>query len=68
MNLFTKLGQFASSPQGRRLINQAKEFANDPKRRQQAKDAYEKFRQGRDGKRPGDGPAGGGSTSPNAPR
>lgn len=43
-SLFTKLARLASSPQGRRAIHQAKEFANDPRRRQQAKDAVEKLR------------------------
>ncbi|WP_200834590.1 hypothetical protein [Amycolatopsis alkalitolerans] len=44
-SLFTRLARLASSPQGRRAIAQAKQFANDPRRRQQAKDAVEKVRQ-----------------------
>ena len=44
MSLFTKLARLANSSQGRRAVQQAKEFANDPRRRQQAKDAVEKVR------------------------
>ena len=43
-SLFNRLSRLANSPQGRRAIQQAKEFANDPRRRQQAKDAVEKVR------------------------
>lgn len=44
MSLFNKLARLASTPQGRRAVQQAKQFANDPRRRQQAKDAVEKIR------------------------
>jgi hypothetical protein len=44
-SFFSKLTRLASSPQGRRAVQQAKEFANDPRRRQQAKDAVDKVRQ-----------------------
>ncbi|WP_166462990.1 hypothetical protein [Amycolatopsis acidicola] len=50
-SLFTKLSRLANSPQGRQAIRQAKDFANDPKRRQQAKDAVEKVRRQLSGKR-----------------
>jgi hypothetical protein len=50
-SLFTKIAQLASSPQGRRAIKQAKQFANDPRRRRQAKEAVEKVRQQVSGKR-----------------
>lgn len=44
-SLFSRITHLASSPQGRRMINQAKDFANDPKRRQQAKDALAKVQE-----------------------
>ncbi|GAA2813491.1 hypothetical protein [Saccharopolyspora taberi] len=31
MSLFKKVAQFAKSPQGRMVINQAKKYASDPK-------------------------------------
>ncbi|GHF81375.1 hypothetical protein FHX82_003180 [Amycolatopsis bartoniae] len=43
-SLLNRLSRLANSPQGRRVIQQAKEFANDPRRRQQAKDAVDKVR------------------------
>lgn len=43
-SLFDRIARFTNSPQGRRAIAQAKQFANDPRRRQQAKDAVEKVR------------------------
>lgn len=43
-SLFQKLATFAKSPQGRRAINEAKRFASDPKRQQQARDAAKKIR------------------------
>ena len=33
-SMFTKLAQFASSPQGQKLANQAKDFANKPETKQ----------------------------------
>ncbi|NIH82005.1 hypothetical protein [Amycolatopsis viridis] len=43
-SLFGKIARFAGSPQGRRAIQQAKEFANDPRRRAQAKSAFDKLK------------------------
>ncbi|WP_199433527.1 hypothetical protein [Qaidamihabitans albus] len=43
-SLFSKVARFANSPQGRRAIQQAKRMANDPRKRQQAKDLVERFR------------------------
>ncbi|MGH3515837.1 MAG: hypothetical protein ACRDQ7_00150 [Haloechinothrix sp.] len=43
-SFFSKLARFAASPQGRRMITQAKEFAADPRRQAQAKDAIAKLR------------------------
>ncbi|GAB2990509.1 hypothetical protein LWP59_07170 [Amycolatopsis acidiphila] len=43
-SLFNRIARFANSPQGRRAVEQAKRFANDPRRRQQAKEAVEKVR------------------------
>jgi hypothetical protein len=59
-SLFSKVARFARSPQGRRAIAQAKEFANDPRKRQQAKDALSKLR----GKGTGGGGGTGGGTPP----
>jgi len=53
-SLFSKISSFARSPQGRRAINQAKQVARDPRRRQQAKEALGKLR----GKGNGRPPAG----------
>lgn len=43
-SLFSKIAHFASSPQGRRAISQAKRFANDPRKRKQAMDTLNKLR------------------------
>lgn len=43
-SLIQKLTGFAKTPQGRRAIEQAKRFASDPKRQQQARDAAKKVR------------------------
>ncbi|TCP52109.1 hypothetical protein EV191_106275 [Tamaricihabitans halophyticus] len=43
-SLFGKLARLASSPQGRMLLRKAKDMANDPRKRQQAKDALDKVR------------------------
>ncbi|WP_116046571.1 hypothetical protein [Amycolatopsis palatopharyngis] len=59
-SLFSKVARLASSPQGRRAIAQAKEFASDPRRRQQAKDALNKLRDR------GKGGSSGGGTPPPA--
>ncbi|GAA2347014.1 hypothetical protein GCM10009854_25030 [Saccharopolyspora halophila] len=34
MSLFKKVAQFASSPQGKKVINQAKKYASDPKNKE----------------------------------
>ena len=49
-SLLNKIARFASSPQGRRAIQQAKRIASDPKTRQQAKDAFDKVKNRIDGK------------------
>ncbi|WP_165777473.1 hypothetical protein [Amycolatopsis antarctica] len=46
-SLFSKISSFARSPQGRRAIEQAKQAAKDPRRKQQAKDAFDKLRGGK---------------------
>ncbi|WP_020671075.1 hypothetical protein [Amycolatopsis nigrescens] len=43
-SLFSKLAHLARTPQGRRAVRQAKQFANDPRRRKQAMDAVNKLR------------------------
>ena len=43
-SLFNKIARFANTPQGRRAIKQAKEFANNPHRRAQAKSAVAKLK------------------------
>ncbi|MBK1786096.1 hypothetical protein [Prauserella cavernicola] len=43
-SLFNKVARFAKSPQGRRMISEAKRMAKDPQKRQQAKDALGKLR------------------------
>ncbi|TWE29682.1 hypothetical protein [Prauserella muralis] len=43
-SLFSKVARFAKSPQGKRMISQAKRMANDPRTRQQAKDTIAKLR------------------------
>lgn len=50
-SLFSKIARFANSPQGRRAVEQAKRFANDPKHREQAKGAVEKVRRQLDNRR-----------------
>ncbi|WP_216215892.1 hypothetical protein [Amycolatopsis aidingensis] len=56
-----KLAAYARSPQGRKVINQAKEFAGDPRRRAQAKEMLNKLRDKGSG---GNGNRDGGSTPP----
>ena len=51
MSLFNKLAKLANTPQGRRAMQQAKDFANDPRRREQAKGAVEKIRRQMSSKR-----------------
>ncbi|MDQ0376871.1 hypothetical protein [Amycolatopsis thermophila] len=50
-SLLHKLARFASTPQGRRAIQQAKEFAGDPRRRAQAKSAVAKLKARVNGRR-----------------
>ncbi|WP_179956847.1 hypothetical protein [Amycolatopsis anabasis] len=49
-SLFNKLARLANTPQGKKAIRQAKEFANDPRRKQQAKEALNKLRDRATGK------------------
>ncbi|MCU1674760.1 MAG: hypothetical protein JWN77_2873 [Frankiales bacterium] len=42
--LFGKVAKFASSPQGRRLIEKGKDAANDPKNRAKIEQAASKLR------------------------
>ncbi|GAB3476422.1 hypothetical protein [Amycolatopsis cihanbeyliensis] len=51
-----KLAAYARSPQGRKVINQAKELANDPRRRAQAKEMLNKLRDRTGGKGEGNPP------------
>ncbi|GAA1223178.1 hypothetical protein GCM10009676_00560 [Prauserella halophila] len=53
-SLFHKVARFAKSPAGKRAISEAKRMANDPHKRQQAKEAFDKIRKGSGGSR-GDG-------------
>lgn len=43
-SVFNKIARLVNTPQGRRAVQQAKQFANDPRRQQQAKDAVEKVK------------------------
>ncbi|PWV75474.1 hypothetical protein SAMN05421630_107351 [Prauserella marina] len=43
-SLFSKVARLAKSPQGKRMITEAKRLAKDPNTRKQAKDAVDKFR------------------------
>lgn len=47
MSFITRVAKFASSPQGRRLANQAKTWASDPKNRQKIEDARKRIAQKR---------------------
>ena len=47
MSLLARAAKFASSPQGRRLANQAKAWAADPKNRQKIEDARRRLAQKR---------------------
>lgn len=44
MPILTRIKNFLSSPQGRKLTEQGKRMAADPRRRQQAKDLLGKLR------------------------
>ena len=41
--LMSKVARFANSPQGRRLADQAKRYASDPKNRQKIEQYRKKF-------------------------
>ncbi|WP_170191851.1 hypothetical protein [Saccharothrix syringae] len=43
-SLFNKIAAFARSPQGRRLVDQAKYMARDPRNRAKAQELMRKFR------------------------
>ena len=53
MSMLKKLADYAKSPEARaeaqKLAEKAKEFANDPKRREQIEAAKRRFTQKRDG-------------------
>lgn len=44
--LFQKIQQFLRSPQGRKMTDQAKRYASDPRNRAKAQDMLKKFRGG----------------------
>ena len=43
-SLFSKIAAFVRSPQGRRVTDQAKQMAKDPRKRAQAQEVLRKFR------------------------
>ncbi|MEU6264740.1 hypothetical protein [Saccharopolyspora shandongensis] len=49
MSLFKKVADFASSPQGRKVIDQAKKYASDPKNKEKIDQVKNKLF-GKDGK------------------
>lgn len=60
-SLFHKISAFLRTPQGRKAMSQAKRYASDPRRQQQAKDALKKIRGGKGGG------TGGSSSGPQPP-
>jgi len=42
--LLDRIRSFLTSPQGRRLTDQGRRYASDPRRRQQARDLLTRFR------------------------
>lgn len=46
---FKMVGEFLKSPRGRRLTEQAKTYARDPRNRAKAKQVFDKFRGNRGG-------------------
>lgn len=42
--IMNRIKQFATSPQGRRLVDEAKRTAKDPRKREQAKQALSRLR------------------------
>ena len=47
MPLFDRIRRFLASPQGRRLTDQGRRYASDPRRQQQARDLLARFRRPR---------------------
>lgn len=47
--LFSKIGALLKSPQGRKLTDQAKTYARDPRNRAKAKQMLDRFRGGKGG-------------------
>ena len=47
MPLLDRIRSFLTSPQGRRLTDQGRRFASDPRRQQQARDLLARFRRPR---------------------
>ena len=43
MSLFKKVSEFARSPQGRKVLDQAKKYASDPKNREKKEQVKNKF-------------------------
>lgn len=43
-SLFSKIAAYVRSPQGRRMTDQAKRMAKDPRKRAQAQEVLRKFR------------------------
>ena len=43
-SLFSKIAAYVRSPQGRRMTDQAKQMAKDPRKRAQAQEMLRKFR------------------------
>ncbi|WP_199439205.1 hypothetical protein [Umezawaea beigongshangensis] len=43
-SLFSKITNFTRSPQGRRVTEQVKQMARDPRKRQQAQEMMRKFK------------------------
>lgn len=45
-SLFSKIAQFASSPQGKKALNQAKDFASKPENKAKIEQVAQKLRGG----------------------
>ncbi|HWO64675.1 MAG TPA: hypothetical protein VNO31_32025 [Umezawaea sp.] len=43
-SIFSKIAAYVRSPQGRRMTDQAKQMAKDPRKRAQAQEMLRKFR------------------------
>ncbi|MQA11126.1 MAG: hypothetical protein GEU98_21725 [Pseudonocardiaceae bacterium] len=66
-SIFGKLAKLANTPQGRKLMRKAKNMANDPHTRQQAKDALDRLRNKGGGSSGPSGSGGSGGTTPPPP-